>query len=121
MLLHGTPASAVFSSHMHGYLQDACLRAQLCKETAQPSPILLHKTTLFLDYKLDIKLEQRLCNYSCHTAQRAQATALQRVLAHGRVCLVLGASPSSWQERARKSSQNRVFPKHHCSGAWKSA
>ena len=67
MLLHGTEASAVFSSHMHGYLQDARSRAQWCNETAQPSLIPLHNTTLLLKYKLDIKPKTQVAQLQRHS------------------------------------------------------
>ena len=106
VLLNGTPASAVFSSHMHGYLQDAHLHVQSCKETAQPSFIHLHEQILWLYYKLDIKPEHRLCNYSGTLPHKrglyTHATALQKVYAHGRVCLVLHAS--QLQKHVRKSA-----------------
>lgn len=76
MLLHGTQASAVFSSHMHGYLRDARLCARWCKATAQPSLIALHETTLLLEYKLNIKPEPRLCNTAalCCAATQKRAS-----------------------------------------------
>ena len=112
MLLHDIPASAVFSSHMHGYLQDARLRAQSCKETAQPSLDSLHKTTLLLDYKLDIKPEHRLRNYSCHTAQRGLMRLRYRgSMPMGECAWCLKPRPPKARRSSKAGKKEAFFPR----------